>query len=114
MKVWIKLTKHFQGGERSDYMLVDSKGIKTHDQQQELMENWGENSDGGHNYGYRVDMERLKRKELPPKEWLEKEIKSIADNIGYHEKAIERLKELGFTYMDIIAELQKETKIETK
>jgi hypothetical protein len=94
MKVWIKFVKHYQGGERTDYMLVDSKDIKTHNQEQELMENWGENSDGGHNYGYRVDMFRLKRKELPPKEWLEKKIKSLESQLTYSQKAIERTEEL--------------------
>lgn len=105
MKVWIKLTKHFQGGERSDYMLVDSKDIKTHDQQQNLMENWGENSDGGHNYGYRVDMERLKRKELPPKEWLEKAMKRITNDIGYSENHIERQRNLLMEYAVILSKL---------
>jgi hypothetical protein len=110
MKIWIKLVKHYQGGEKSDYMLVDSKDIKTHDQEQELMENWGENSDGGHNYGYRVEMFKLKRKELPPKEWFEKAIKRICDQMGYYEKAIENSRELLFTYTDISAKLKNESK----
>ena len=103
MKIWIKLTKHYQGGERSDYMLVDSKDIKTYNQQQELMENWGENSDGGHNYGYRVDMERLKRKELPPKEWFEKAIKRCKDNLGYLKSSIERTEETIKTYENLLS-----------
>lgn len=89
MKVWIKLVKHYQGGSHTDYMLVDSSDIKTHNQEQELMENWGENSDGGHNYGYRVDMHKLKKLELPPKEWIEKEIKRTEDEIEYAKKRIE-------------------------
>ena len=106
MKVWIKLVKHYQGGERTDYMLVDSKDIKTPDQEQELMENWGENSDGGHNYGYRVDMFRLKRKELPPKEWLEKAMKKITDKIGYSEAHIERQKKLLMEYAEILNKIK--------
>jgi hypothetical protein len=112
MKVWIKLIKHYQGGEKSDYMLVDSKDIKTREQQQELMENWGEHSDGGHNYGYRVDMYRLKRKELPPKEWFEKAIKRITCNIGYNEKHIERQRNLLMEYAVILNELESVTKPE--
>jgi hypothetical protein len=106
MKVWIKLVKHYQGGERSDYMLVDSKDIKTHDQEQELMENWGENSDGGHNYGYRVDMFRLKRKELPPKEWFEKAIKRCTDSLGYLKSSIERTEETIKTYGNLLNTLK--------
>ncbi len=105
MKVWIKLVKHYQGGEKTDYMLVDSKDIKTYEQQQELMEYWGEHSDGGHNYGYKVNMERLKRKELPPKEQFEKAIKRITDNIGYSEAHIKRQKNLLMEYGVILNEL---------
>jgi hypothetical protein len=110
MKVWIKLTKHFQGGSRIDYMIVDKKNIDTHDKEQELMENWGENSDGGHNYGYKVYMEKLKRKELPPKEWFEKAIKKCQDNLGYLKSSIERTEELLLTYTDILAKFKNESK----
>ena len=106
MKVWIKLVKHYQGGERSTYMLVDPKDIKTPDQQQELMKNWGENSDGGHNYGYRVDIFRLKRKELPPKEWLEKAMNRITNDIGYSESHIERQRKLLMEYAVILDSLK--------
>ncbi len=102
MKVWIKLVKHFKGGEHIDYMLVDSKSIKTNAQEQELMENWGENSDGGHNYGYRVDMVRLKRKEFPPKEWLEKAIKNCKGNLGYLKNSIERTEETIKIYENLL------------
>jgi hypothetical protein len=106
MKVCIKLTKHFQGGECTDYMFVDAKDIKTHEQEQELMENWGENSDGGHSYGYRVDMIRLKRKELPPKEWLERAMKRITDDIGYSESHIDRQRNLLMEYAVILNSLK--------
>lgn len=88
MKVWIKLTKHFQGGSKSTYKLVDSSDIATEDQEQELMEVWGENSDGGHSYGYRVDMERLPEGEFPPKEWLEREVRNREVEIEYLKKSI--------------------------
>jgi hypothetical protein len=81
MKVWIKLTKYFQGGMKTDYMLVDEKEIKTKSQQKEVMENWGENSDGGHAYGYRVEMSVLEKDEIPPTEWIKKAVKRITDAI---------------------------------
>ena len=62
-----------------------------------------ENSDGGHNYGYRVDMERLKRKELPPKEWFEKAIKRCKDNLGYLKSSIERTEETIKTYENLLS-----------
>ena len=89
MKVWIKLIKHFQGGSKYTYKLVEPNQVDTYENQQELMEEWGENSDGGENYGYRVDMEIMENGELPPKEWLEKEIQKREMEIEYHKKAID-------------------------
>ena len=88
MEVWIKITKHYQGGSNSTYMLVEPDKISTKERQEELMEQWGENSDGGHAYGYRVYMDILKDDEVPPKEWLEKEIKNKKSSIEYHERII--------------------------
>lgn len=87
-EVWIKLTKYFQGGSRSTYMLVEPSQIDTKEHQEEIMEEWGENSDGGHSYGYRVDMETLEGNELPPKEWLEKAIINRKSSIEYLKKRI--------------------------
>ena len=92
MKVWIKLIKHFQGGSHTDYMLVDEKDIDTPDKEQELMENWGENSDGGHNYGYKVDMHALDENELPPLEWIEKKLASNEREIEYLLSKISNIK----------------------
>jgi hypothetical protein len=89
---WVKLTKYFQGGMKVDYMLVEEERVLTHDSQQELMEEWGENSDGGHAYGYRVDMEILEDQEIPPKEWLEKAVKRTADAIKYLQSKTKRTK----------------------
>ncbi len=87
MKVWIKLIKYFQGGSHVDYKYVEKSEIETNDQQQELMEDWGENTDGGHNYGYRVELHAMKRNEHPPKEWLEKQIASAKREIERIKKA---------------------------
>lgn len=107
MKVWIKLIKYYQGGSKSDYMLVDSKDIKTTDQQQALMEDWGENTDGGHSYGYKVYLEKLKRKELPPKQWFDKAIQRIVDDIGYKEAYIIRQRNLLMEYTIILSKLKE-------
>jgi hypothetical protein len=106
MKIWIKLIKHFQGGSHSDYMLIDPKEIDTKSKEKEVMSNWGENSDGGHAYGYRVDMLELDKDELPPKEWLEKEIQRITDDIGYKENYIERQRILLMEYAVILNKLK--------
>ena len=89
MKVWIKLTKYFQGGSKCTYKLVDANEINTKEHQDEVMEAWGENSDGGHSYGYRIQLDTLENGELPPKEWIEKEIRSREMEIEYHKKAID-------------------------
>jgi hypothetical protein len=81
MKVWIKLTKHFQGGSHTDYKHLEESEIDTEAKQQELMEEWGENTDGGHAYGYTVYLDVLEKDEHPPKEWLEKQIKRVEFNI---------------------------------
>jgi hypothetical protein len=89
---WVKLIKHYQGGMKTDYMLVENERVETHSSQQELMEEWGENTDGGHNYGYRVDMEILDDGEIPPREWLEKKVIKIKDAIKYLQSKTKRTK----------------------
>jgi hypothetical protein len=74
MKKWIKLTKYYQGGSLTDYKFVDSSEIETEELQDYFMEKWGENTNGGHAYGYRVYLDELNENETPPKEWLEKQI----------------------------------------
>jgi hypothetical protein len=93
MRVWIKLIKHFQGGSKTDYMFVNEKAIETEAQQKELMEDWGENSDGGHAYGYRVEMHTLEEGETVPKEWLEKKIVSTEEGIKYMRKQVLKAEE---------------------
>jgi hypothetical protein len=83
MKHWIKLTKFFQGGSHEEYFHLDESEIQTDEQQQELMENWGESSDGGHAYGYRVELHVMAEKEYPPKAWLEKHISAAKREINY-------------------------------
>jgi hypothetical protein len=104
---WIKFTKYFQGGVHSDYRLVEEQEIETDDQKNELMENWGENTDGGHNYGYRVEMQVLEDDEIPPKEWLEKAVKSSKNKIKYLKEGIKKEIELMNRYNEFILEIKK-------
>lgn len=90
---WIKLTKYFQGGMKSDYMLVEEQRLEGDDNQKELMEEWGESTDGGHAYGYRVDMEILEDGEIPPQEWLQKKVLRVKDAIKYLQSKTKRTKE---------------------
>ncbi|MFA5366701.1 MAG: hypothetical protein WC333_02355 [Dehalococcoidia bacterium] len=83
MKVWIKLDKYFRGGSHTDYKHLDQSEIDTDAKQQELMENWGENTDGGYEDGYRVCLHVMDKDEHPPKEWLEKQVKRAVSNIKF-------------------------------
>jgi hypothetical protein len=74
MKIWIQLVKHFQGGSLTTFKHVEESSIDTDGKQQEMMEDWGENTDGGHAYGYKVYLHILPEGETPPVEWLEKEL----------------------------------------
>jgi len=91
---WVKLIKHYQGGTKTDYMLVEDCRLKNEDSQDELMEEWGENTDGGHAYGYKVEMEILGDGKIPPKEWLEKKVKSLELELVYIRGSIIRTEEL--------------------
>jgi hypothetical protein len=83
MKKWIKLTKSYRNGEKIDYKYVDATDIDTPEKQEEICEQWGENTDGGHSYGYSVNLDVLKKDEFPPKEWLVKEISDSKRKIKY-------------------------------
>jgi hypothetical protein len=50
--------------------------------------------------------ELIKRKELPPKEWLENAMKRITDDIGYSESHIERQRNLLMEYAVILNKLE--------
>jgi len=77
MEVWIKITKHYQGGSKSTYMLVEPDKISTKERQEQLL-----------SPHCSINMDILKDDEVPPKEWLEKEIKNKKSSIEYHERII--------------------------
>lgn len=88
-KLWIKLTKYYRNGEYSDYLYVDEEELG-----ESLLEEWGESTDGGQNYGYRVESHILEEGEYPPKEWLEKRIKRGAGKVTIYESMLNKEKQL--------------------
>jgi hypothetical protein len=101
MKVWIKLVKHFQGGSKEDYMFVEKSDIDTNDKEETLMEYWGENSDGGHAYGYHVHMSELEENEFPPLEWIEKKLLSNESDIDHLKLKINAIHELNIELLKL-------------
>ena len=78
-----KFKKSFQGGIHTEYVLVE----KTEgDYLQEALERWGENSDGGHNYGYKVTCEKII--DHPTQPIIDKLLKRIDLNIDLYKKFI--------------------------
>lgn len=102
-KIWIKLTKHFQGGIHTHYMLVNESVINSKYEKDEIMMDWGENSDGGHNYGYKVDMHFLDEGELPPIEWFEKEKNSLIRHLDYLKNDVKETEETIKLYEEILS-----------
>jgi hypothetical protein len=56
-----KITKHFQGGQSTYYAEMSDKKTMRKGCWQYQLEQWGECTNGGHNYGYRIDSNRCKR-----------------------------------------------------
>lgn len=60
---WYKVEKYFKGGGKTHYFRATDE-----EDAEEKAKDWGERSDGGHNYGYRLYWEPHE----PPKVWLQK------------------------------------------
>lgn len=59
---WHKVTKYYKGG-RSEFQIAIPKGVRLgKDEWGAVLEWLGENTNGGHAYGYRMDTRRLHRK----------------------------------------------------
>lgn len=101
-KIWIKLTKHYRNGQHSDYALAGESIKDSKEKQNELMQDWGEHSDGGHSYGYRVEMDFLPEGEIPPKEWFDDEVKRLINRITYLKSGIKESQRLIKTYEKIL------------
>ena len=56
---WHKITKFYKGG-MSEFQIAVPKGIRlTKSEWDEILEWVGDNTTGGHNYGYRIKTRRL-------------------------------------------------------
>ena len=51
---WAQLKKFYQGGSRQACVLITREIIDYFGNEEELSEYFGENTGGGHNYGYRI------------------------------------------------------------
>lgn len=70
---WFKVTKSFQGGKDIYYVaLPKGKELRKTARTYQLSA-WGECTNGGHNYGYTINMEPIKRKptDLSPRNTLQ-------------------------------------------
>lgn len=61
-------------------------GDDSKESQESHAEYWAEHTDGGHNYGFTVYWELVKR---PPNEWINKQIMQLRQRIYYAEQDIE-------------------------
>ncbi len=67
---YFKVTKCFQGGRTVYYASMPSKKKMRYKTWQYQLEEWGDNTDGGHNYGYTIKITRSKN---IPSTWLKKQ-----------------------------------------
>lgn len=59
---WYEVTKFYKGG-RSVFQIAIPKGVRlTKGERETLLEWLGDNTNGGHNYGYTINTRRLRRK----------------------------------------------------
>lgn len=62
MDNWYKVTKYYQGG-MSEFQIMIPAGIKLSKSDWDSVLEWiGENTSGGHNYGYRLKTRKLRAK----------------------------------------------------
>lgn len=55
-----KITKHFQGGQGIYYALMSNKKQMKKGYWDYQLQDWGEGTNGGHNYGYRIHVNQVK------------------------------------------------------
>jgi len=67
---YFKVTKGFQGGRTIYYASMPSKKKMSHNTWTYQLQEWGENTDGGHNYGWTIKVSRVKK---IPSTWMKKQ-----------------------------------------
>lgn len=55
-----KITKNYQGGQGIYYAVLPEGKVPQEGSFKPQLEDWGEATNGGHNYGYRIKMRRVK------------------------------------------------------
>jgi hypothetical protein len=55
-----KITKYFQGGRSEYYAKMSVNSRMGHGNWTHQLEEWGEGTSGGHNYGYQIKVSRVK------------------------------------------------------
>ena len=65
-----KVTKHFQGGSTAYYASMPSNKKMRHKTWTYQLQEWGERTDGGYNYGWRIHAVRVNK---IPSIWLKKQ-----------------------------------------
>ena len=105
---WYRFEKFYQGGSHHDFVFLTpwegKKRIEKKQLQQE-MQDWGERTSGGHNYGYRVyakytkrvpikilikRLESAKRMEANLKNQHQEDYKNARKRINFYIKEVEK------------------------
>ena len=55
------ITKFFRGGSTTYYAKMSATKRMKRDTWRSQLEEWGENTSGGENYGYRIDVKQIKQ-----------------------------------------------------
>lgn len=58
---WIVIKKYFKGGSKEYALRITKKIQSRFGDWESLLSFIGENTDGGHNYGYRIDSDYVKK-----------------------------------------------------
>lgn len=58
---YFKITKFFRGGSTTYYASIPSSKKMRYKTWEYQLENWGENTDGGFNYGWTIKVKRIKK-----------------------------------------------------
>jgi hypothetical protein len=90
MSTWLRFEKIFRGGKK-ETILYDPGNLDD-DGKRALAEDWGENSSGGHNYGYTLYWENGDPTEEEIDRAIESQQKSIERHRGWIELAKERIR----------------------
>jgi len=88
--MWYKFIKTIGGAGHKvtsyEYLLADEDTPEGAIKVKKALQDFGEKSDGGSRFGYSLKSEKV---DVPPPEWIEREIEMARHVISYHNSAIE-------------------------